>query len=500
MAIRVFLTCWLIFSLHFATNMVREIYLTISIGDHLSFRVDEYAHLHPDLFEKKGYGWHIGSNPGVSMVAAIPYALARPAIDWVVEQVQAKRFREGQTPPVYNSPWPMARRFFEESWKRGYDVKFGLAALVVQVFCMALSSAMGVALMFLVLSRIFDSDKTALWLAIVYAFGTPVFFRTGYLNHNLVLGHIAFLGFVLLWNPLKWKKLSDRSRYLVAGLAGGTAVLFDYSGGIFLLGLFGYGLFRSWHKGGWHTGVHEGAWYVVGTVAPVLLLWFYQWQSFGHPFFPGQHWMPPVTWIERGYQGVGWPQGELFAALTFDYRFGLFVTCPVLLLALVAPWAVRSYRSPISQVEVMAVLGVFGALLALFSGVNYTRLQFNTGIRYLAPILPFLFILAALTLMRLPHGFRVMIGLMSIVEGWALAMYRDVERGLGVLDPLLQVFWGGFQLPMLNTLSRLETQFGEFFPYGPSPLPLFVVTAGIVWVIWCGRFRENPDRTNGTQA
>ncbi len=64
-AVRLFLTCWIVFSLHFATNTVREIYLALAIGDHLSFRVDEYANLHPDLFEKEGYGWHIGSNPGV---------------------------------------------------------------------------------------------------------------------------------------------------------------------------------------------------------------------------------------------------------------------------------------------------------------------------------------------------------------------------------------------------------------------------------------------------
>lgn len=76
-AMRLFLTCWIIFALHFSTNIVREIYLTLTIGDHASFRVDEYAGLHPDLFEKPGYGWHIGSNPGVSMVAAVPYAIAR---------------------------------------------------------------------------------------------------------------------------------------------------------------------------------------------------------------------------------------------------------------------------------------------------------------------------------------------------------------------------------------------------------------------------------------
>ena len=75
-AVRLFISCWLIYGLHFATNIVREIYPAIALGDALTFRLDEYARLHPDIFEKPGYGWHINNNPGVSFFAAIPYAVA----------------------------------------------------------------------------------------------------------------------------------------------------------------------------------------------------------------------------------------------------------------------------------------------------------------------------------------------------------------------------------------------------------------------------------------
>src|SRR3989337_2873672 len=86
-AIRLFLSCWLIYVLHFATNIVREIYLALAIGDHFSFRVDEYASLHPDIFEKQGYGWHIDNSPGASMLAAIPYVATRPLIGSVSKYV-----------------------------------------------------------------------------------------------------------------------------------------------------------------------------------------------------------------------------------------------------------------------------------------------------------------------------------------------------------------------------------------------------------------------------
>src|SRR5438270_12671896 len=132
-AVRLFITCWLIFALHFASNTVREVYLALAIGDHLSFRVDEYAHLHPDLFEKPGYGWHINSNPGASMLGAVPYALSRPVTDRIVASINRARIAQGQSePPVYNSPWPMSRDFYRESWRRGLDVKFGFGALIMQ--------------------------------------------------------------------------------------------------------------------------------------------------------------------------------------------------------------------------------------------------------------------------------------------------------------------------------------------------------------------------------
>jgi hypothetical protein len=485
-AVRLFVTCWMVYALHFATNIVREIYPALAMGDHLTFRVDEYANMHPDLFDKPGYGWHIGNNPGASMVGAIPYALARPIIDPIVRRVQAQRAASGQTsPPSYNSPWPMARDFYAEAWRRGFDVKFALGAFVMQALAMAPSSALGVVTMFFVLRRLFGSDRTALWLSLLYAFGTPVFFRTGYLNQNLMLGHIAFLGFVAIWNPSGSARWSTPTRFLLAGLTGGTALLFDYSGVVLLLGLFAYGLAKRLSGATPRDAVQHGAWYVLGTLPPVLLLWFYQWQAFGHPFYPGQHWMPPVEWIELGYQGVSGPQLELLLKLTFNHRFGLFLTCPIMLLALAAPFVDRGATRRLPALELFALLGLFAALLLLFSSVNYTRLQANTGIRYLSPIFPFVFVLTAVALMRLRLRVILLIGVAAVAQAWCLAMYRDVERGpLGVFEPMVQVLLGGFRLPALTTLSRLGGGLEAYFPFGPSPLPLFVLVAAVIYCIW----------------
>jgi hypothetical protein len=484
-AFRLFLTCWLIYALHFATNIVREIYPALALGDHLSFRVDEYAHMHPDLFETPGYGWHIGNNPGASMLAAIPYALARPVIDPIVAYVNQKRAASGLTePPSYASPWPMARDFYAEAWRRGYDIKFGLAAAVMQFFAMAPVSALSAVAMFYLMRVLFASNWKGLGLALLYAFGTPVFFRTGFLNHNLMLGIFAFMGFLAMWNPGHSTRWSVRTRSLLGGLAGGAALLFDYSGAVLLLALGLYGFSKQLRQDTFAAAVRQSIWYAVGALPPIGLLWFYQWQSFGNPFLPGQHWMPDVEWSDLGYRGYGLPQLDLFWMLGFDYRFGLFTSSPLMLLALAAPFVDRGPKRILPALELWTILLTTLAFWIFFSGSNYTRLEFNTGIRYMTAVLPFLFVPAAVVLMRLPRSAIYFIAIFSVVESWSLAMYRDVERGLGLLEPMLHVFTGGLQLPWLTTLSRMGSTYGDYFGQGVSPLPLFLLTAAILIGLW----------------
>jgi hypothetical protein len=113
---RLFGTAWIVYALHFATDIVREHSPALALGDHFSFRLEGYCGLHPDLFETPGRGCHIGNNPGVSMLAAIPYALARPVIDPVVARVQPRRLASGQTePPELRTERENARRFYRQA-------------------------------------------------------------------------------------------------------------------------------------------------------------------------------------------------------------------------------------------------------------------------------------------------------------------------------------------------------------------------------------------------
>ncbi len=482
-AVRLFWTCWLVYGLHFATNVVRDVYLAMAIGDELSFRVDEYAGLHPDLFEHPGRGWHTGANPGVSMIGAIPYAAARPAIDLVVDRVNRARREAGVSePPPYDSPWPLARELYRKAWRRGLDVKLGLAALVMQAGAMAPLSAAGVVLMFFFLRRILQFERQAFLLALLYAFATPVLFRTGTLNHNVLVGHAAFAAFCLLY-PLQ-EAISASRRELLAGVLAGLCVLLDYSG-VFVAGpLALFALSQARRQG--RPALRAVGRFAAGATGPILLLWWYQWRSFGHPFYPPQTWMPPLEWIEEtGFRGLNPPRWRWAWRLWLDPAYGLLTSCPLLALAL---WPGPAARR-LGLAPALLLYGCVAALWLFLSGLDYNAIQANTGVRYMAPVIPLMFVAAACAWIQTPRELAAPLAASSLFLSWCLAMYRDVERALGALGPVADLAASGPALPAVTTLSRLP---GPWTPYVAPPwtaIAAYAAAALVAWAIWRARPR-----------
>lgn len=478
-ALRLFVTCWMVYVLHFATNTVREIYLALSLGDHLSFDVSEYVGLHPDLFVIPGRGTFINNNPGASILGAMPYTLARPIIDRIVERVQRTRVASPEPTPQYKTIYPLAQEFYREARERGLDVKFGLAAGVMQALCMAPLAALSAVVMFYILAHLTLSVRTALLLALLYAFATPVFYRTAQLNQNLLVSHCALLAFALLWRPWDDPGCPQRPHYLLAGLLCGWAVVLDYSGLVVLLVLSLYGLARRWslpvagksRADVWH--------FVVGVMVCMAILMGYQWLSFGNPFYPAQHYMPPTPFSHFGYRGMDFPHLDLLWDTAFGSRFGLFTSAPLLLLALYIPAWFRQHTRIVGTREMWCIV-LYALMFFLFCAASqYGRLQFNSGVRYIVPVSPFLFLLAAGVLLRLPAVLATMIGMVATYWSWCLAMYRDVEQGLGVFEALIHITLEGFRLPWLTTLERMG-----YVREGASAMPLLVVCGAVLWALW----------------
>ena len=481
-AFRLFITCWLVYTLHFATNTVREIYPALSLVDHLSFDVSEYRDLHPfDIFEIPSRGTFINNNPGASILGAIPYALARPIIDRVVERVQHSRALSPGSVRDYNTNYPMAREFYHKARERGLDVKLGLAAGTIQAFLMAPLSALSAVVMFYILVSLTSSIRTALLLAFLYAFATPIFYRTAQLNQNLLVSHCAFFAFALLWRP--WGNPADpkRPHHLCAGFLCGWAVVLDYSGLNVLLVLGLYALVRRFSLPTKVKSRVDLLHFAMGVTLCLAILMGYQWVCFGSPFFPAQHYMPPTEYTRYGYRGIDWPHLDLLWETAFGMRYGLFSSAPLLILSLYVPgWF--QHRPRLLGAKELGCIVVFSAAFFLFCTMNqYGRMQFNTGVRYIVPVAPFLFLLTVSVLLRMPTVLAGAVAVVCTYWSWSLSMYRDVEQGLGVLEAPIHVALEGLRFPWLETLEKM----GYVRP-GVWELPLLGFIGMIVVTLWNG--------------
>jgi hypothetical protein len=486
-AIRLFLTCWVIFALHFATNTVREIFPALSLGDHFSIDVSEYNGLHPDIFELPGRGVFINNNPGASFLGAIPYTLTRPVLDVLVNKVQQNREANPGNIPEYDSIYPMAREFFQESYRRGYDIKFGLAAGVMQFLLMAPLSALSVVVIFFVLLSLTRKTKASLILAILYAFATPIFYRTAQLNHNLLQSHFALFAFVLLWKPWNTTQQLKAIHWLIAGLFAGYTLVLDYSGAVIMIALGGYAFARWISIPVQDRKLSVIATFGVGVLLSVAMLFGYQWIAFGNPFLPAQHYMPATTYSGYGFNGMDWPQASLFFELAFNHRYGLFTSAPFLILALYVPAWFRQELRIVEKREIIFIL-LFSLFFFMFTSANqFARMQFNSGIRHVVPVTPFLFLIAAGVFLKLPKWFQISFGVVTLYWSWCLAMYRDVELGTGIFEALTHITLGGPQLPWLSTIKRLG-----MVPDWLSAWMILLLAGIIIWGVWMLRFRQSP--------
>ena len=491
-AARLFITVWIVYAIHFASNVVRETYLAIALGEKFSVHVDEYLGLHPDLFEIPGKGAYINSNPGASMLGAIPYAVAHPVIAALFRaRPELARPKPAAT---YADPRPNRTTFMNESRRRGLDVKLALAAASMHAGLMAPLGALGALVMFLFLRARLRNERKALWLSLLYAFGTPIFFRSAFLNQNAIVAHAVLIAYVLLvgLSPPGADSTGTRdsigrsndevssTRLIGAGALLGLCILCDYSG-LALAAAFGaWSMWEGMRHGGSRLAVQWPAMLIVGAAGPVLLLLIYQWVAFGNPWLPAQAYMPATEFSVVGWHGFSIPTPSLLFANLFDPQFGLFVFCPMLLAALASPFLNNRERDggPTGS-ELALIFGATGALYVFASSVQFAAMQFNTGVRYMVPAAPLLFIALVPMLLRMPRWAFFALVIPTMVISWSVAMTREV-----VPVALSRIFTGGPELPWLTVLSKMSGAYAPFLAAHPSPIPVFILIGLVLWLLW----------------
>lgn len=486
-AVRLCITVWLVYTIHFASNVVRETYLAVALGEKFSVRVDDFMGLHPDLFEIPGRGAYINSNPGASFLAAVPYALARPAITMVL---RAKPELSRPKPPTsYDDPRPNRTRFMNEMRARGLDVKLALAAMATHFGLMTPLAVLAALAVFLSLRRRLRDERAALWFALLYAFGTPIFFRSAFLNHNEIVAHCVLLAFLLLTETKKGKTAGGGTgdlRMAGAGALLGLAVLCDYSG-VALIVPFGVWIVsRALGSAGVGEAMRQGAVFSLGALPALVALFGYQWVAFGNPLYPAQHYMPDTLYSTRGMSGFSLPTVDLLWRNLFDPAYGLFAFCPMLLAAFSAPFF-RS-RGVVSRSELWLIFSAFAGLYLFSSANQFASLQWNTGVRYLVPAVPLLFYALVPVLSAIAPGWRYALVIPTVAISWSVSMAREsVPVSLG------RIFLGGFELPFLTVLRKTASAYAPFLSEGVSPLPIFALVGVILWLVWRMPVRRYAD-------
>ena len=176
-----------------------------------------------------------------------------------------------------------------------------------------------------------------------------------------------------------------------------------------------------------------------------------------------------------------------------DTRFGLFVSCPILVFALVGFVQALRRSEWLPRAEALFLGGFSLGFIVFFSAVQYTQLQYVTGIRYVVPVIPTLFLLAFLSLAKLPRLVLFPIAVLAFAQAWCMSMVRAIE----IKDSVARVLLGGFQLPWMTVIAKMAPQYLTFMAPGQqlSPLPMFAIWAVLIYGVW-----QYPDSGSARSA
>lgn len=419
--VRVFLVCWLVYGVFWAPYILREHFPAITLAEQGTLNVERYLGWTEDIFHVPGKGAFINNNPGASLTGAIPLLLLRPVLARVDSWNQRQSRPERREPDEGEVFWRALRE--------GRGCYFLLIAFLTTAAVMAPATAGTLAYL---CSRLIDAGLAAApagLIAILLGMGTPLLFRSGGLNHNLLVADAGFTALLLLWDPEN-RALTLR-RVLSAGLLSGYAILCDYSGIVVVAVAARYTWQRSTGKSSRGRAL---AGFAGGMIPGIAILVIYQTWAFGSFYHPPQQFMPPIAPTAHGYRGFDWPSPALAWALMTDPRFGLFAYSPALLLAFAAPFITRiGYRLP--RREMWLILTYFALFLLFCSANQYSWLQPLTGFRYLVPVVPGLGLLAVQAAQVLPRSVRRLLACLSCLQMLFLSAthQNDVRRILSAL-------------------------------------------------------------------
>ena len=354
---------------------------------------------------------------------------------------------------------------------------------------MAPIGALMVVLMYQILIDRKVGRSWAIGLSLLFAFGTPVFFRAGVLNHNVMLMWVTFVAFHLIWVRPGQDFPVSLGKRVMAGALCGFGLALDYSGVIPLLVFFGYLIGARIPTGKLKNSIVESIPFVLGSVPPVLFLLYTQWAMFGNPFLPGQYWMPDTNYTSfgtfdnpysrEGFRGFSMVAPDLIFLNLFSPSYGMYAYGPLLMLALIPTFFYRKDELILPRPERIFVAAYFLAFLMFCSANQYSRIQFNSGFRYMIPLVPLLYLALCDHLIRMPKLLLIPISVLVLANSWVISMVREP-----IPESWYRVLTEGPQLPWLSVLRATQPIDHPILGIPLLPIGIMAFVAFLIFLVW----------------
>jgi len=316
------------------------------------------------------------------------------------------------------------------------------------------------------------SENYRLWLIVVYALGTLMFFySTRLFSHAL---NIIFLfGSFLILATVRSKKTESKWVFL-AGLANGLALFMDYLTLPSTLVIGIYGLFVVPKQSIWK--------YLMGSIIPVIALLLYQTITFGHPFAMPQSFMTGDNKeVFEGSMGLAFPSLTIMWKLLFSVYRGFFVYMPIMICSAYLLIRLLLNVNHPNHIAWVVIASVAIAQLFFNSAMpNFWNGGYIFGPRYLIPVIPFMIIPLAEAYRYLPAWLIGLTGVISILINWAGVQYIVSQTAYGALFSFL------LSGPTTQSYQFIETYFHTMAGWDVpiSPIGGFILLGLIIWGTW----------------
>lgn len=415
-------------------NQQAQFALTRALVERQTLRVDGYVDPGGDASPGSDGGTYINKPPGLSIAAAVPYAVL-----YGLERAAGRDTRS----LVRANAW------------------------IVTMLTAGASGAAIAAVLFLFLRRAAGAtSREAAGVALIVAFGTIVFPYSTMFFAQVPAALLVFLAFTRL-----------RERSLAAGAYAGAAVCCFYlcvvAATVFLAACLVHSR-RSALR------------FAAGLLPFAVLLGAYHFVCFGSPWLTAQE--ASVNFTEPGLvMGIlRLPSpAAAWGILGSPYR-GLFYCSPVLLAALAG--AVTMVRRRLFRFELAVTVATFLAFVAAVASFNGWHGGWAFGPRYLLPVVPLL-ALPLLFALRAARTVVIALALLSIGIQFLATAVDPMPPGR-LRDPI-----GGYYLPAFLGTDRLphvglrgarnagEFLFGEGSRWSVVPVAIWML-AGSALVCW----------------